>query len=79
MDKNYLRITVIQQRLTELSILSVKHKLADNVDINDIVAELAKEGKKMYSNLNVLFCLYFYGFFLMINIDCVHHGIQILF
>jgi len=39
--KNYLRSTMAQQRLTDLSLLCIEHELLDALDIDEIISDFA--------------------------------------
>ena len=41
--KNYLRTTMSQDRLKALAILSVESEIADQIDMDDIISEFARQ------------------------------------
>lgn len=53
--KNYLRTTMSQDRLKALAILSVESEIADDIDLNDTIAEFARE--KARRTLTVQHCI----------------------
>ena len=40
--KNYLRTTMMQDRLSDLAIISIEHDLCENVDYNNIIEKFTK-------------------------------------
>ncbi|KYN07207.1 Zinc finger MYM-type protein 1 [Cyphomyrmex costatus] len=49
--KNYLRSTMKQERLTNLSIISIEREISRNLDITDIVNEFSiKKSRKVQFN-----------------------------
>ena len=39
--KNYLRSTMLQERLSNISIISIEHEILDNLDIHDLISKFA--------------------------------------
>ena len=49
--KNYLRSTLSQERLSNLSIISIEHNIVQQIDFDDLIDEFAKKKQEKY-NLN---------------------------
>ena len=44
--KNYLRSTLSQERLSNLSIISIEHNIVQQIDFDDLIDEFAEKSKK---------------------------------